>query len=136
VCQLCTVMDARSWIAEAHHRDGTRFDVRAEEKPSIAKALPKERQPRLGAVGATSTYWLQCLARVIYQAFLHPPITESSPMIMTSPLNGGAGLAGKSGRKTANPCDTNASEISADATVHFIFVARNSLIEVSDIVVQ
>ena len=68
--------------------------------------------------------------------FLQPPITESSPMIMTSLLNGGAGLAGKSGRKTANACDTNASEISADATAHFIFVARNSFIEVSDIVVQ
>jgi hypothetical protein len=57
-------------------------------------------------------------------------------MIMTSPLNGGAGLAGKSGRKTADACDTNASEMSADTTAHFIFVARNSFIEVCDIVVQ
>ena len=68
--------------------------------------------------------------------FLHTRITESSPMIMTSPLNGGAGLAGKSGRKTANVCDTNASEMSADTTAHFIFVARNSFISVSHIVVQ
>ena len=57
-------------------------------------------------------------------------------MIMTSPLNGGAGLAGKSGRKTANACDTNASEMSADTTAHFIFVARNSFTAVSQIVVQ
>ena len=57
-------------------------------------------------------------------------------MIMTSRLNGGAGLAGKSGRKTANACDTNAIEMSADTTAHFIFVARNSFTEVSDIAVQ
>jgi len=38
------------WIAEAHHTDGKRFDVRAEEKLSLAKALPKERQPRHGAI--------------------------------------------------------------------------------------
>ncbi len=57
-------------------------------------------------------------------------------MIMTSPLNGGAGLAGKSGRKTANACDTNASEMSADTTAHFIFVSGNSFTEVSDIVVS
>jgi len=55
---------------------------------------------------------------------------------MTSPLNGGAGLAGKSSRKTAEACDTNASEMSADTTAHFIFVVRNSFTEVSDIVVQ
>jgi hypothetical protein len=57
-------------------------------------------------------------------------------MIMTSPLNGGAGLAGKSGRKTANACDTNASEMSADTTAHVILVARNGFTEVSDILVQ
>jgi len=68
--------------------------------------------------------------------FLAHPITESSPMIMTSPLNGGAGLAGKSGRKTANACDTNASEMRADTTAHFILVASNSFTAVSHIVVQ
>ena len=57
-------------------------------------------------------------------------------MIMSLPLNGGAGFAGTSGRKTANACDTNAIEMSADTTAHFIFVARNSFTEVSDIVVQ
>jgi hypothetical protein len=55
---------------------------------------------------------------------------------MSSPLNGGAGLAGKSGRKTANACDTNAIEMSAETTAHFIFVARNTFIKVSNIVVQ
>ena len=30
--------------------DGKRFVVRAEKKLSLAKALPKERQPRHGAI--------------------------------------------------------------------------------------
>jgi hypothetical protein len=43
-------------------------------------------------------------------------------MIMSSPLEGAAGLTGKGGRKTANVCDTNASRISVDTAAHFIFV--------------
>ena len=110
--------------------------MRAEKKLSLAKALQKERQP------VTEPYRCVCLLATvpdpghIPDVFLHTPITESSPMIMTSPLNGGAGLAGKSGRKTADACDTNASEMSADTTAHFIFVVRNSFIAVSHIVVQ
>ena len=38
------------WIADAHRDDGKRFVVPAEENLSIAKALPKERQPRHGAI--------------------------------------------------------------------------------------
>ena len=57
-------------------------------------------------------------------------------MIRSSPLDGGAGFAGTSGRKTANVCDTNAIEMSADTTAYFIFVARNTFTEISDIVVQ
>ena len=38
------------WIADAHRDDGKRFVVHAEENLSIAKALPKERQPRHGAI--------------------------------------------------------------------------------------
>jgi hypothetical protein len=38
------------WIADAHREDGKRFVVPAEENLSIAKALPKERQPRHGAI--------------------------------------------------------------------------------------
>jgi hypothetical protein len=45
---------------------------------------------------------------------------ESSPMVITSPLNGGAGFAGKSGRKTANVCDTNAMETSTNTAAHFM----------------
>jgi hypothetical protein len=55
---------------------------------------------------------------------------------MSSPLNGGTGLAGKSGRKTANACDANTIEMSADTAAHFIFVARNTFIKVSNILVQ
>jgi len=51
-------------------------------------------------------------------------------MIMRSPLNGGVGLAGKSGRKTANACDTNASEMSADSSANFIFVAGSTFTEI------
>jgi len=45
---------------------------------------------------------------------------ESSPMVITSPLNGGAGFAGKSGRKTANVCDTNAMETITNTAAHFM----------------
>jgi len=38
------------WIADAHRGDGKRFVVRADEKRSIAKTLPQERQPRHGAI--------------------------------------------------------------------------------------
>jgi hypothetical protein len=51
-------------------------------------------------------------------------------MIVISPLNGGVGLVGKSGRKTAKACDTNASEMSADSNANFIFVARSTFTEI------
>jgi hypothetical protein len=57
-------------------------------------------------------------------------------MIMGSPLNGGAGLTGTSGRKTANASEKNAMEINADITAHFIFVERNIFIDVFPIAVQ
>src|SRR4029077_17710656 len=38
------------WIVDAHRDDGRRFIVHADENLSIAKALPKERQPRHGAI--------------------------------------------------------------------------------------
>ena len=51
-------------------------------------------------------------------------------MTMSSPLNGAAGLIGNSGRNTANACDTNASEMSADTTAHFICVVETEFTEV------
>jgi hypothetical protein len=39
---------------------------------------------------------------------------------------GGAGLDGKSGRKTASACDKSAKDISSDTAAHFMFVAPNS----------
>jgi hypothetical protein len=62
--------------------------------------------------------------------FLAEPTTTSSPMIISLPLNGGPGFDGKSGRKTANSCDTNASEMSADSSAKLIFVARSTFTEV------
>jgi len=47
---------------------------------------------------------------------------KSSPMTMSSPLNGAAGLIGNSGRNTADACDTNASEMSVATTARFIFI--------------
>jgi hypothetical protein len=41
-------------------------------------------------------------------------------MVITSPLNGGAGFAGKSGRKTANVCDMNAMEMNTNTAAHFM----------------
>ncbi len=48
-------------------------------------------------------------------------------MAITSPLNGGAGFAGKSGRKTANVCETNAMETSTDTAAHFMSAALNKI---------
>jgi hypothetical protein len=50
-------------------------------------------------------------------------------MTIVSPLNGGAGLAGKSGRKTANACDISARKTSVDSAAHFMFVAKNTFTE-------
>ena len=45
---------------------------------------------------------------------------ESFLIIISSPLNGGAGFSGKSGRKTANACETNAMETIVIAAAHFM----------------
>jgi hypothetical protein len=44
-------------------------------------------------------------------------------MVIASPLNGGAGFAGKSGRKTADVCDTNAMETRMSTAAHFMSAA-------------
>jgi hypothetical protein len=48
-------------------------------------------------------------------------------MEIASPLNGGAGFAGKSGRKTANVCDTNAMETTMNTAAHFMSAALSRL---------
>src|SRR5216110_2137735 len=53
---------------------------------------------------------------------------ESSPKVIDSPLNGGARFAGKSGRKTANVCDTNAMETNMDTAAHFMSAALSRFI--------
>jgi len=63
------------------------------------------RAPYLGAVAGT------LLAECWIESFL---ITVSLP------LNGGAVLAGKSGRKTANPCHAKATEMNTIAVRHFM----------------
>ena len=45
---------------------------------------------------------------------------ESFLITISSPLNGGAAFAGKSGRKTANACETNAMETIAIGAAHFM----------------
>jgi hypothetical protein len=48
---------------------------------------------------------------------------ESSVMLITSPLNGGAGFAGKSGRNTANVCDRHETKTSTNTAAHFMSAA-------------
>jgi hypothetical protein len=52
---------------------------------------------------------------------------ESSAMVIASPLNGGAGFAGKSGRNTANVCDTHAIETNANTAAHFMSAALSKI---------
>jgi hypothetical protein len=52
---------------------------------------------------------------------------ESSAMVITSPLNGGAGFAGKSGRNTANVGDTHAIEKSTNTAAHFMSAALTKI---------
>ena len=56
--------------------------------------------------------------------------TKSSPMTMSSPLNGAEGLIGNSGRNTADACETNTSETNVATTAHFIFVVKTGFMEV------
>jgi hypothetical protein len=48
-------------------------------------------------------------------------------MEIASPLNGGAGLAGKSGRKTANVCDANPMETTMNTAAHFMPAADSKI---------
>jgi len=52
---------------------------------------------------------------------------ESSPMEIASPRNGGAGFAGKSGRKTANVCDANPMETTINTAAHFMSAALSKI---------
>ena len=45
---------------------------------------------------------------------------EPFPTAISSPLNGGVAFAGNNGRKTANVCETNATETTAISAAHFI----------------
>ena len=61
---------------------------------------------------------------------------ELSPTVSGSPLIGGSGLTGISGRKTANASDRSPMEIIAVTTAHLIFVGRNVFTDVCSVVVQ
>jgi hypothetical protein len=51
---------------------------------------------------------------------------ELSPLEIAS-LNGGAGFAGKSGRKTANVCDANPMETMMNTAAHFMPAALSRI---------
>jgi len=55
--------------------------------------------------------------------------SKSSSIPITASLHGGAGFAGKSGRKTANFCDTSAKEMSNDTAAHCM-LAKNNFTEI------
>jgi hypothetical protein len=57
-------------------------------------------------------------------------------MIVASPLNGGADLTGKSGRKTADACDAIAKETKIRTAARFIFAAKNAFYRRSTNAVQ
>ena len=63
---------------------------RADEKMNIAEALPKERQPHYGRQRCVHLLAAMPDPGHISGVFLAHLITESSPMIMTSPVNAGA----------------------------------------------
>src|SRR5262245_24362889 len=46
--------------------------------------------------------------------------TKSPSITLASPLDGGSGLTGKSGRKTANACGANASAMTRETTAHLM----------------
>jgi hypothetical protein len=47
-------------------------------------------------------------------------------MIITRSSNGGSGLIGNSGRKTANACDKSAKDTTMDTAAHFMFAGENT----------
>jgi len=53
--------------------------------------------------------------------FVAEPPTRLSDIAIDSPLIGGSGLSGKSGRNTANACDTSAKQMSNDSAAHCLF---------------
>jgi hypothetical protein len=94
---------------------------------SAADARDSRRGERDSLV---SRHQLVYLDPVMYRGFFADRSTNSSPMTMSSPLDGAAGLIGSSGRSTANACDTNASTTHADTTAHLIFVAKTTFTEI------
>jgi len=66
----------------------------------------------------------------VSEAFLAERRIRSSPVTITSPLNGGVGLTGKSGRKRAKAWDASAKETSMGTAARFMFAAENTFIEV------
>jgi hypothetical protein len=50
--------------------------------------------------------------------------TKSSRITIASPLKGGSGLTGKSGRKTANACGEKASAMTIETTAHLMLAEQ------------
>jgi hypothetical protein len=50
--------------------------------------------------------------------FVAKPPCKLSDIAIDSPVIGGSGLSGKSGRNTANACDTSAKQMSTDTAAH------------------
>ncbi len=48
-------------------------------------------------------------------------------MLIASLPNGGAGFAGKSGRKTANVCDANAMDARMNTAAHFMLAGLSKI---------
>ena len=72
---------------------------------------------------------MRCYLGAVMRNFPAEDRIESSPKVIDSPLNGGAGFAGKSGLKTANVCDTNAMETNMDTAAHFMSAALSRIMQ-------
>ncbi|HEU0275222.1 MAG TPA: hypothetical protein VFQ83_11900, partial [Candidatus Udaeobacter sp.] len=77
---------------------------------------------------------LGCVSRLdtaYFGAVSEASLTESrfelSPIVIASPLNGGAGFAGNSGRKTANVCDAKAIKTNMNIAAHFMTAALSKI---------
>jgi hypothetical protein len=76
--------------------------------------------PRCGSL-------ILCLARSTTRASTTAEFvfrTKSSRTTIASPLNGGSGLTGKSGRKTANACGANASAMTIKTSARLMLAEQ------------
>jgi len=103
---------SRSDYAEFHGRthdaiirvyDETGNMIETRSRPEVRKLLSRRRPPAFGG-------WYSPYLGAVAGACFVGCWSEPFPITTASAPNGGAAFAGKSGRNTANACETNAME--------------------------